>query len=82
MSANGYAIIGPNGSGKTTLLRMLTGTYQPDGGSIGLAGSRQCDRSLQQSDPPWLYRAADVTGWTFLHEMRSFWLRFCDFVIK
>jgi ATP-binding cassette ChvD family protein len=27
-------IIGPNGAGKTTLFRMLTGTEQPDGGSI------------------------------------------------
>jgi energy-dependent translational throttle protein EttA len=27
-------IIGPNGAGKTTLFRMLTGTEQPDGGTI------------------------------------------------
>jgi ATP-binding cassette ChvD family protein len=32
-------IIGPNGAGKTTLFRMLTGTEQPDGGSIRIGPS-------------------------------------------
>ena len=32
-------IIGPNGAGKTTLFRMITGTEQPDSGSIRLGDS-------------------------------------------
>ena len=32
-------IIGPNGAGKTTLFRMLTGTEQPDAGSIRIGPS-------------------------------------------
>jgi branched-chain amino acid transport system ATP-binding protein len=33
-------IIGPNGSGKTSLLGLLSGTYQPDHGTISLCGRR------------------------------------------
>jgi energy-dependent translational throttle protein EttA len=32
-------IIGPNGAGKTTLFRMLTGTVQPDAGTIAVGSS-------------------------------------------
>lgn len=31
------ALVGRNGTGKTTLLRILTGAYEPDGGSVRLA---------------------------------------------
>ncbi len=31
------ALVGRNGTGKTTLLRILTGQYEPDGGSVTLA---------------------------------------------
>jgi sulfate-transporting ATPase len=34
-------IIGPNGAGKTTLFRMITGTEQPDGGSLTLGSTVQ-----------------------------------------
>ncbi len=41
-------IIGPNGAGKTTLFRMITGSEQPDGGSIRLGDSVQL-ASVDQS---------------------------------
>jgi len=33
-----YAVIGPNGSGKSTLLKLLLGTLNPSGGSVGYSG--------------------------------------------
>ncbi len=33
-----YGLIGPNGAGKTTVFNMLTGVYQPTGGTIHLDG--------------------------------------------
>lgn len=33
-----YGLIGPNGAGKTTVFNMLTGVYQPTGGTIYLNG--------------------------------------------
>ena len=35
-----FSIIGPNGAGKTTLFNVLTGVYEPDGGSIHFQGRR------------------------------------------
>ena len=40
------ALVGPSGSGKTTLLNLLSGTVQPDSGSLSVAG-----RPLSQSLP-------------------------------
>ena len=33
-----YGLIGPNGAGKTTLFNVLTGLYEPGGGSFSLGG--------------------------------------------
>ena len=33
-----FAIIGPNGAGKSTLLNLMSGLYQPDGGTMSFAG--------------------------------------------
>ena len=34
-----YGLIGPNGAGKTSLFNVLTGIYEPDGGSFTFAGA-------------------------------------------
>ncbi|NHN40158.1 ABC transporter ATP-binding protein [Halorubellus sp. JP-L1] len=34
-----FALVGPNGAGKTTLVRALTGTTEPDAGTVELLGS-------------------------------------------
>jgi len=54
-----FALIGPNGAGKTTLVRALTGTTEPDSGSVSVFGTtpEAADRQrlglLPQSfDPP------------------------------
>ncbi len=43
-------VIGPNGAGKTTLFRMITGTEQPDSGSIRLGDTVQVAAVDQSRD--------------------------------
>ena len=42
-----HAVIGPNGSGKTTALRVLSGTIEPDGGTVLLDGDELVARGLR-----------------------------------
>ena len=42
-----HALIGPNGSGKTTALRVLSGTIEPDAGSVTIGGEELAESGLQ-----------------------------------
>ncbi|MTV41444.1 sugar ABC transporter ATP-binding protein [Duganella radicis] len=53
------ALVGENGAGKSTLVKILTGIYQPDGGSFGLDG-----RPLVLRGP----QAAARAGITAVHQ--------------
>lgn len=44
-----HTLMGQNGAGKSTLIKVLTGVYQPDRGSISLAGRQVAPRSTQQA---------------------------------
>jgi ATP-binding cassette subfamily F protein uup len=62
--ADRIGIVGPNGSGKTTLLSLLTGTLQPDEGTVRLGANIEM-ASLEQDrdslDPDWILSEA-LTG--------------------
>jgi ABC-2 type transport system ATP-binding protein len=43
-----FALVGPNGAGKTTLVRCLTGTTEPDAGTVRLLGESPRDARKQR----------------------------------
>ena len=53
------ALVGENGAGKSTVVKILTGIYQPDGGSLTLEGS-----AIAFSTP----QAAGAAGVTAIHQ--------------
>jgi rhamnose transport system ATP-binding protein len=53
------ALVGENGAGKSTLVKILTGIYQPDEGTISLAGEPVSFSSARQ---------AELAGVTAIHQ--------------
>jgi rhamnose transport system ATP-binding protein len=53
------ALVGENGAGKSTLVKILTGIYQPDEGTISLAGEPVAFSSARQ---------AELAGVTAIHQ--------------
>ncbi|WP_128477888.1 ABC transporter ATP-binding protein [Halorussus pelagicus] len=65
-----FGLIGPNGAGKTTLVRALTGTTEPDSGSVSVFGTdpASADRQRigllpQAFDPPERLTARELVAY-------------------
>ncbi|WP_135851480.1 ABC transporter ATP-binding protein [Halorussus salinus] len=65
-----FGLIGPNGAGKTTLVRALTGTTEPDSGSVSVLGTdpQSADRQRlgllpQAFDPPERLTARELVAY-------------------
>jgi branched-chain amino acid transport system ATP-binding protein len=57
-----HAVIGPNGAGKTTLIGLISGTLQPDRGSVHLVGRDVTTWSLARRVRLGLARSFQVTS--------------------
>lgn len=54
------AVTGPNGSGKSTLLRMISGSLEPDAGSVRLQHGARMGSLKQESELDLAHRASDI----------------------
>ena len=64
MRGDRLGLVGPNGAGKTTLIKLLTGTLEPDGGTIRLGTNLELvalDQKRDELDPNWTVADA-LTG--------------------
>jgi ribose transport system ATP-binding protein len=57
-----HALLGENGAGKSTLIKLLSGVYQPDGGSISVRGKK-----VHLTDP----HRAQALGITTIYQEHS-----------
>lgn len=64
MRGDRLGLVGPNGAGKTTILKLLTGTLEPDAGTIRLGTNLELvalDQRRDELDPNWTVAQA-LTG--------------------
>jgi ABC-2 type transport system ATP-binding protein len=65
------ALVGPNGAGKTTLVRALTGTTEPDSGSVSVFGTDP--QSVERSRLGLLPQAFDPPERLTAHELVTYY---------